>query len=249
MSTQLIAFSNDPAMKVFHYGELIENHVMRSPKRAIYSSNVRIVPISSEWKTYLVGRTLEIEQPGDKWLKVTIRSCLKYMLLHDSGYTMPLLITKSKNLEVFQKMETEVPMPVQKVRAPPPVVSSAPAVSKPVSSVPVVSKPVSSAPAVSKPVSSVPVVSKPVSSAPAVSKPVSSVPVVSKPVSSAPIKSSMKKVIKHTVPRDDDSDNDAVCDDDGEESSHDEWTKSRDALSAAVHTIIKSKKSKVSFAK
>lgn len=197
-STQLIAFCCDPAVKVFSYGELIDDHVMRGAKRAIFTSNIRVVPVSTEWKAYLAGRILEIEQKDGSWKRVRIGDGVKYMLQHDSGYVLPLLMVKSETAEYFQRMETAVPvpMPTQKVRAPPPLVMKTDRASWPT-------------------------------------------------VKTAKVTKGAKRIM--TRRDDDSSDNDAVCNDEGEDPADcDEWKKSRDALSAAVSAML-AKKSRVTF--
>lgn len=202
-STQLIAFCSDPVVKVFSYGELVDDHVMRGAKRAIFTSNIRVVPISAEWKTFLTGRFLELEQTGGVWKKVRIGDSVKYMLQHDSGYLIPLLIVTTEIAEYFQRMEASAPapMPTQKVRAPPPLVTT-----------------------------------------------------TKTTITILPSKSKIGKASRGakrimTTHDDDGSDNDAVCNDDGEDPAGcDEWKKSRDALSAAV-SAMSAKKSRVTFSK
>lgn len=119
-STQLFALTTDKIN--FYYGELCDNHLLRGSPRAIYASNVKIVDMSAEWKAYLSGRVIEIEQPDSKWLNATLKpSVLKYMLQHESGYVMPLLCVRRAELCVyFPRMGAAAPakMPVQTVCAP-----------------------------------------------------------------------------------------------------------------------------------
>lgn len=119
-SVQLFALTVDKVN--FYYGELHDDHLLRGSPRGIYASNVKIVDMSADWKAYLSGRVIEIEQGPSKWIKATLKSDgLKYMLQHDSGYIMPLIrVSRADLCEYFPRMAQTAPMkmPSQTVRAP-----------------------------------------------------------------------------------------------------------------------------------
>ncbi len=124
---QIIALTTDKL--TFHYAELHDNHLLRGSSRALYMSNIKIIDVSAEWKAYLGGRVLEIEQAGSKWLTAALKpTYMKYMLQHVSGYVMPLLCVRSTELcEYFPKIAAAAPvaMPKQTVKAPGVVSASA----------------------------------------------------------------------------------------------------------------------------
>ena len=119
-SVQLFALTVDKVD--FYYGELHDDHLLRGSPRGIYASNVKIIDMSADWKAYLSGRVIEIEQESSKWIKATLNSeGLKYMLQHDSGYIMPLIrVSRADLCEYFPRMAKTAPMkmPSQTVRAP-----------------------------------------------------------------------------------------------------------------------------------
>ena len=125
-SVQLFALTTDKVN--FYYGELHDDHILRGSPRGIYASNIKILDMSAEWKAYLTGRVIEIEQADSKYVKVTLKpSGLKYMLQHDTGYVMPLIRVGSEDLcAYFPRMTTMAPvtMPSQTARAPGIVMSS-----------------------------------------------------------------------------------------------------------------------------
>ena len=136
-STQLIAFTADKVS--FYYGELHDDHIFRGSSRGLYASNVKIVAMSDDWKSYLSGREVEIEQYGSKWIKTTLNpGGMKYMLRHDTGYVMPLIIVRNAAFcEYFPNMAS-VPaavMPTQTVRPPGIVAESASSKPKPKSKI------------------------------------------------------------------------------------------------------------------
>jgi hypothetical protein len=118
---QLFALTTDKLN--FYYGELHDDHLLRGSSRGMYASNVKIIDMTTEWKAYLSGRVIEIEQSGSKWIKVTMKpEGLKYMLQHDSGYVMPLLrVTGFTDVcRYFPQMAPTAPaaIPKQTVRVP-----------------------------------------------------------------------------------------------------------------------------------
>lgn len=119
-SIQLVAFTVDNIN--FYYGELHDDHVLRGSARSLYASNFKIVDMTTEWKSYLCGRVLEIEQGESKWIKGTITSTgHKYMLQHDSGYLIPLIGTNRIDIcKYFTRIAPTAPMkmPSQRVGAP-----------------------------------------------------------------------------------------------------------------------------------
>jgi hypothetical protein len=126
-TTQLIAFTADKVS--FYYGELHDDHIFRGSSRGLYASNVKILEMSADWKAYLGDRNVEIEQPSSKWVKVKLETKrMKYMLRHDSGYVMPLLVIKNAAFcKYFPRMADSAPvsMPTQTVRPPGIVAESA----------------------------------------------------------------------------------------------------------------------------
>lgn len=124
---QLIALTADKVN--FHYAELHDNHLMRGSTRKVYTSNIKTVEMSAEWKTYLTDRAVEIEYGDSKWFKCKLLSKgLNNMLLHDSGYVIPMIRFKSAEVcRYFPRMAAAAPatMPAQTVRPPGIVAESA----------------------------------------------------------------------------------------------------------------------------
>lgn len=116
---QLIALTADKVN--FHYAELHDDHLLRGSSRALYTSNIKTVEMSADWKAYLNDRVVEIEC-ADAWIKCKLLSKgLKYMLQHDSGYVMPMIHINSPAVcGYFPRMAAAAPaaMPAQTVRPP-----------------------------------------------------------------------------------------------------------------------------------
>lgn len=128
---QLIALTADKVN--FHYAELHDDHLLRGSSRALYTSNIKTVEMSADWKAYLNDRVVEIECADAKWIKCKLLSNgLKYMLQHDSGYVMPMIHINSPAVcGYFPRMTAAAPaaMPAQTVR--PPGIVAASAVQRP----------------------------------------------------------------------------------------------------------------------
>lgn len=133
-SVQLFAFVSSSDSSKFYYGEFVDNHIMIGAHRALYTSNIKVVPASAEWRAFLHEKVLEFEykKPGDStssWSRRRIRGDkLQYMLQHDSGYVMPLFRSIPEEIyKCYPCMSAYAPtaMPKQAVKPPSIVASTA----------------------------------------------------------------------------------------------------------------------------
>jgi hypothetical protein len=134
LSAQLFAFASATDSSKFYYGEFVDNHIMIGSRRALYTSNLTIVPISDEWRAFLDGKKIDFEykKPGcseSLWNTRTIHGDkLKYMLQHVSGYIIPLFCSIPEQIYTsYPCMSTHPPtvMPKQVVKPPSIVVAAA----------------------------------------------------------------------------------------------------------------------------
>lgn len=122
---QLFALTADGSK--YHYGEFSDDHLLAGSPRKLYTRHMKLMPITDEWKAYLMDRRIELELPSGKWQRLHIKHC-NSMLVHDSGYVMPLLkLGDTSLIAKYPCIELASPSPVmpkQTIR-PPPILAKA----------------------------------------------------------------------------------------------------------------------------